>query len=66
MCTTDDSMALQKVGLMEEPHDDDDEVAAEVIVSEEVIQLGAPQLNMVPFEFELVFQKRSRISFCAI
>lgn len=59
-------MALQKAGLMEEPHDDDDEIAAEIIDSDPAIQPGAPQLNMVPSEFDLAFQKPSRISFCDI
>ena len=63
MCTTDDRMALQKVGLMEESHDDD---GAEMIVSDQVIQPGALQPNMVPSEFDLAFHKPYRISIRAI
>ena len=61
MCTTDDSTALQKAGLLEEPHDDDDEIAAAMIVSDPVVQPGAPQLVMVPSN--CIWSSRSRPGF---
>ncbi len=33
---------MQETGLVEEPHGDDDEVAAEMTVSDQVFQPGAP------------------------
>ena len=52
---------------MEEPRDGDDEVTADMTVSDRIIQSGVPQPNMVPSEFvDLAFQKPSRISYCAI